>query len=70
VGCWRQTLIGYRSHPHPGPSHKGEGKQRYTFMSQIPKDEGYGRAEPFMSHLTGAAQVRTEPAARYSTRMR
>ena len=26
----RQTLIGYRSHPHPGPPHKGEGNPRFV----------------------------------------
>ena len=25
VGVWRQSLIGYRPHPHPDPPHKGEG---------------------------------------------
>jgi hypothetical protein len=34
VGVLARTFIGYRSHPHPGPPHKGEGNQRYTFMSQ------------------------------------
>src|SRR5918995_3967024 len=32
-GCERRTVIGYRSHPHPGPPHKGREIWRQPSMS-------------------------------------